>query len=675
MLYFTQIVQTIKTSSDLMKKQFVRIALCLLFLAACSTPAPQPSPSLAPEPTVPPAPTPTPFPHVQLSQPADIFTGPGNADFLALEHREAGDFLEARARYGDFIQVITMADGHEAVGYVWERAVLNLPAGLPQLSAAEVPPRAIFSSSCSPRDNSPVNSAVSSYNPGSTTMVTESEVVTLTSPLQIRIESLAVQEADYGAVRLTGISLGQSNGRQDPARMDLFYDRGRVGIQVRSSSADGAVFSPLDESGLDAAQAIQVIFDQPEGKSFSVLNGQGGLIRHVDLAGVPGLNLSTGLFPEGEAYIGMVVLPGSSLIPGGFFMGAVPDGVWQEEEPADSLAGLAAPHNLTIGTEFSLDATVDQAYCRAMWKHFNLVALSGFSLPGYWLAPGQYDFSELDRQVDFAVRAGWRVRGMHLVWGATENSVLPGWLVNGTYSREELLKILEQHVKTVAGYFRGRVQEWSIANEVATRSLNPGSDFWLDRIGPEYVELAFGWAREADPQAVLILNDNNNEAPRDEQTRQVFDRLYEGVKDLKERGIPVDGVGMQMHLLFRGSSPDLPSRSEVATTMRKFGALGLKVFITEMDVDLHNIPGTIEERLKFQAGAYRDMLAACIASGVCVSFTTWGIGDANSWLTCSDSWCMNEPDAAPLLFDEDYRPKPAFIAVRDLLKNTLPEAP
>ena len=103
--------------------------------------------------------------------------------------------------------------------------------------------------------------------------------------------------------------------------------------------------------------------------------------------------------------------------------------------------------------------------------------------------------------------------------------------------------------------------------------------------------------------------------------------------------------------------------------MRQFAALGVRIYVTEFDVDLTNAKGTPAEKWEYQAELYRAMLEACLGSGVCDSFSTWGISDSMSWITCALPWCVNEPNADPLMFDQAYRPKPAYLAVREALSG------
>jgi endo-1,4-beta-xylanase len=103
--------------------------------------------------------------------------------------------------------------------------------------------------------------------------------------------------------------------------------------------------------------------------------------------------------------------------------------------------------------------------------------------------------------------------------------------------------------------------------------------------------------------------------------------------------------------------------------MQKFAALGVRIDVTEMDTDLAKQPGSQAEKWAFEAGVYRNIIEACLESGVCDSFATWDISDATSWISCTSQGCLNEKNADPLMFDSAYAPKPAYFAVRDALTN------
>ncbi len=421
---------------------------------------------------------------------------------------------------------------------------------------------------------------------------------------------------------------------------------------------------------------VQILFDQPEGKSFAVLDENNQELMHIDVASVEGVNLPDGLFPEREFYFGTVTLgANASLAITGLSVGTEPDGRRVEPVAAGpGLVSLADQKELSMGTWFDITRMIDRRYCQAMERDFNLVSI-GLSVPGepyYWLGPGQYDFSWIDRIVDFASQRGWRVYVSHLLWG--DYSDTPDWLRNGTFTRDEYISLLEQHIKTVAGRYGDRIQFWSIANEASERQYwtnvkhIPDSDFWYDKIGPEYIEMAFHWAREADPDGILVFNSAANSPPFDEYTQSVTDSMLATVRDLKAKGVPIDAVGMQLHLLTPGPQTP-PQRSELVATMQEFGALGVKVYITEHEVDIGSQLGTQEERYAFQAQVYRDVMEACLESGVCDVYITWGFADSLSWIICPFPFptCLNEPNGDPLLFDRDFKPKPAYDAVMNAL--------
>jgi endo-1,4-beta-xylanase len=157
----------------------------------------------------------------------------------------------------------------------------------------------------------------------------------------------------------------------------------------------------------------------------------------------------------------------------------------------------------------------------------------------------------------------------------------------------------------------------------------------------------------------LILNDYNNETSSGEYTQQTL----EIINRLKKDGL-VDAVGLQMHL--DGANP--PARDDVVQTMRNYG---VPVFITELDVDLSNVSGTQQERFDQQAYIYGQMLEACLESGVCKSFTMWGIGDKYSWLERD----FQKYDADSTIYDNNLKPKPAYFTLLRIFANMLGAEP
>jgi endo-1,4-beta-xylanase len=171
-------------------------------------------------------------------------------------------------------------------------------------------------------------------------------------------------------------------------------------------------------------------------------------------------------------------------------------------------------------------------------------------------------------------------------------------------------------------------------------------------LGPDYIGDAFRLAREADPSALLFYNEYGAEGAGAKS-----DRVYELVKGLKEMGVPIDGVGMQMHL----DATSYPQPADIAANMQRLVALGLLVNISEMDVRIQSVSGTLAQRLELQKRVFHDIIAACVAQPRCHAATFWGFTDKHTWIDSAFG-----PDS-PLLFDENYRAKPAFFGVQDAL--------
>jgi endo-1,4-beta-xylanase len=322
------------------------------------------------------------------------------------------------------------------------------------------------------------------------------------------------------------------------------------------------------------------------------------------------------------------------------------------------LRTLAEARGIAIGTAVAaVPLRDDSQYAETLRREFNLVTTET-ELKMDVLRPNRdtYDFSHADTIIEFAEANEMRVRGHTLVW----HDALPGWLTGGNFSRDELVAILRDHIHTVVRHYRGRVDYWDVVNEAMGDDGNLRDSFWLRGIGPEYIEYAFTWAREADPDALLFYNDYGAETMNDKSNA-----IYEMLGDLVLRDIPVDGIGLQMHV----SLGDVPDMERVRANMVTLEALRLEVHITEMDVAVYNGTGTDAQRLDAQAVVYRDALRTCLSVDACTTFSTWGFTDRHTWIP----QVIGRPDA-PLPFDADYQPKPAYWSLAGALGDTTNEA-
>lgn len=320
-------------------------------------------------------------------------------------------------------------------------------------------------------------------------------------------------------------------------------------------------------------------------------------------------------------------------------------------DAADTLRRLATENGIHIGAAVDVDVLQkDTLYARLLARQFNLVTPEN-AMKFEVIHPERdhYDFTEADALVDFAEQHGMQVNGHVLVW----DQQLPDWLTKGHFSRDQLKEILHDHIRTVVTHYRGKVVSWDVAAEAVGEDGKPRETFWSRGIGPDYLELAFRWAREADPDVQLRYNDYGGEGMGVKSQG-----IYDLVAKLVREGAPINGVGLQMHV----EPGDAPSTKQVRENMQRLAALGLDSYITEMDVSL-TMPSD-DKAFKAQAKLYRNMLQACLLVPQCRSFSTWGVTDRYSWIP---EFFPGHGDA--LLFNKDYRPKPAYYSIRSLLRG------
>jgi endo-1,4-beta-xylanase len=272
--------------------------------------------------------------------------------------------------------------------------------------------------------------------------------------------------------------------------------------------------------------------------------------------------------------------------------------------------------------------------------------------------PGAFRFDPGDRLVAFAAENDMRMRGHTLVW----HSQLAPW-VKGL-GADALRAAMARHIQGVVGHWRGKIAQWDVVNEALadgdSGQLRPDSPFAV--LGPTFIDEAFRMAHAADPQAELIYNDYEIEGgntPKGEAA-------YALCKQLKEAGVPITGVGFQMHVDPR----HWPSAEQIRTNMARYAALGLKIEITELDVPVGALPGDIDAKLQKQREIARDIVAACVAVETCSGVTFWGVGDRDSWLNSAQWGRLRGPGPHyPLLFNADLQPKPMVAGVLDALEK------
>ncbi|HET9313992.1 MAG TPA: endo-1,4-beta-xylanase [Vicinamibacteria bacterium] len=322
------------------------------------------------------------------------------------------------------------------------------------------------------------------------------------------------------------------------------------------------------------------------------------------------------------------------------------------------LRDSASARGLYIGAAAAMGPLRNEpVYAETLRREFNMVvAENAFKMDALRPSATTFNFTDADALVAFAEANGMAVRGHTLVW----HSQLPGWLTSGNFTRDQVIAIMRDHIMTVMGRYRGRIVHWDVVNEAmadGTGQLRTSS-FWHQRIGPEYIALAFQFAREADPNAVLYYNDYEAEG-----LGQKSDAVFNLVSSLRNQGVPIDGVGWQTHKInpFR-------IQAQHVTNAQRLAALGVEISITEMDVRIA-LPADATE-LQQQALAYEDAVRFCLEQPNCTSLVIWGFTDKYSWVP---SVFSGFGDA--LIFNASYQPKPAYTALQAVLEQGAPQPP
>ena len=296
--------------------------------------------------------------------------------------------------------------------------------------------------------------------------------------------------------------------------------------------------------------------------------------------------------------------------------------------------------------------------------------------------PGVYDFALPDRYVAFGEKHHMFIVGHTLVW----HNQTPAWVFQDDHGnpvdRDTLLARMRDHIHTVVGRYKGRISGWDVVNEALDEDGSLRQSPWLKIIGEDYIAKAFEFAHEADPQAELYYNDYSLENAAKRQGAIAL------IRKLQSQGVPVTAIGLQGHLHM-----DSPSVAEEEATITAFAKLGIKVNITELDIDVlppatkekgaditlnvelqaklnpysQGLPDAVQQAL---AKRYADLFGVFLKhAGEITRVTFWGVTDRDSWL---NDWPVRGRTSYPLLFDRDGKPKSAFTAVIQLAQASAP---
>lgn len=325
---------------------------------------------------------------------------------------------------------------------------------------------------------------------------------------------------------------------------------------------------------------------------------------------------------------------------------------------AQPLRELAGQRGVRIGAAVNPSRLSEALYAGTLAREFNQIEPENATKFGpIHPGPASYNFGPPDSIVSFARDHQMAVRGHTLVW----HSQNPAWLTSGNYTPEQLASILRDHINTVVGHYAGQVYAWDVVNEAFNDDGALRKTIWSDSpgiglAGTAYIEQAFRWAHAADPKALLFYNDYSAE-----HTNAKSDAIYKMAQDFKSRGVPIHGIGLQMHL-----TDDIGSLTSMESNIKRITGLGLEVQFTELDVRLpiDSSGKPTDAALATQAQIYRDIVALCLKYPLCTAIQTWGFTDRYSWIPG-----RFRGTGAALEFDAAYQPKPAYDSIQRALQT------
>jgi len=309
---------------------------------------------------------------------------------------------------------------------------------------------------------------------------------------------------------------------------------------------------------------------------------------------------------------------------------------------------LARSAPVQLGTALNSGGIDNAPYVDALRRYDAVTPESALKFAELHPDGGRYDFAFGDRLVDWSVANRKPMHGTTLIW--CYDAVLPQWLLQRSWTRDELIDVMQDHIRTVMDHFEGRVPAWDVVNEAFARDGARRDCLWQRVIGDAWIELALRAARAADSSAKLFYNETAADQPNAK-----FGAVEAIAADFKARGVPLDGVGLQYHLL----QGDAPLQFLAEDAMRRIGALGLALHVSELDGITSTFTGTREQKLDRQAQAFQTVAAACQAVDACFRITLWGAADHWSWRGTGEM---------AVALDEHFAEKPGWAGIREAIR-------
>lgn len=328
----------------------------------------------------------------------------------------------------------------------------------------------------------------------------------------------------------------------------------------------------------------------------------------------------------------------------------------QEVQLCDDQVALHSLAAFPIGVAVSMsELENNSSYRNIAFDQFNRFTPGNALKPdAIHPSPDYYYFDEADSLVTLAHRNDKLVHGHTLIW----HNQLPHWMETFEGSREEWIDMMKAHIQTTVTHFGDRVPSWDVVNEAFEDNGAFRENIWFQHIGEEYIKMAFEFANEANPDALLFYNDFNV-AEKSRKCKAIVDHLSK----LKEDGVPIHGVGMQLHMF-----NFTPGENAIRTAVEALVEKGFMIHFSEVDISM-NLNGDMtlsDSKLQKQGRRMRTLVDVFqeVPSTQQFGITVWGVSDNDSWIP---SFFGRED--YPLLYDSDYEPKPMYCGFKEGLLN------
>lgn len=327
----------------------------------------------------------------------------------------------------------------------------------------------------------------------------------------------------------------------------------------------------------------------------------------------------------------------------------------EEINKCDDSIGLYTFSGYPIGTAIDINALdSDPVYKSIAIKQFNSITPENIFKAGYiHPEPLSFNWTQADSLASFCGQYSKRLHGHTLIW----HEQLPQWILDYKGDAAGWEQLMKTHIQTIVTHFKNKVPAWDVVNEAFNEDGTLRNNIWHQKIGSGYIEKAFEFAREADPDALLFYNDYNLEMnPTKRHSVLSF------LNNLRNKGVRVDGIGIQMHVNTSDTEP-----SEIATAFQEITANNFMVHVSEMDISINPYNKNINPDTKLltkQAELLESIVLNynAIPAEYQYGITFWGISDKNSWIRY-----FYDREDYPLLYDDNYLPKPCYCKLIETL--------